>query len=112
MSTILVAEDNDLNRALVRRFLEPLGYTVVEVADGEAAVQAALALPPDLIFMDLNMPGLSGRDAIDVLRRDSRTANTPIVALSGELPADESIEYILKPFGRDDLVAALARHGL
>ena len=82
MKTILVADDKPTGRELVRTVLENSGYTVIEASDGLQAVRYAREQKPDLIILDLHMPGLDGFGAIQELRRDSEFATTPIMALT------------------------------
>jgi CheY-like chemotaxis protein len=80
--TVLIADDNRDNREVLRRFLQMLGFITLEARDGEEAYACALRSLPDLIFMDLVMPGLDGFEAVRRLRAAPSTALTPIVALS------------------------------
>ncbi len=86
---ILYIEDNGVNRRLVRRILEREGYVVIEAADGLSGVQAALTEHPDLILMDINLPGLDGYEAATRLKSEPALADTPIVALTANVtPGD------------------------
>ena len=82
MKTILIADDKATGRELVRTVLEKDGFNVIEASDGLEAVRTAKENPPDLIILDLHMPGLDGFGAIQELRRDQRFASTPIMALT------------------------------
>jgi two-component system cell cycle response regulator DivK len=82
MKTVLVADDKPTGRELVRTVLEKTGYTVIEASDGVEAVRLARESNPDLIILDLHMPGLDGFNVIQELRRDPQFAATPIVALT------------------------------
>jgi CheY-like chemotaxis protein len=79
---ILVVEDNPLNLELVRDILSANGYEVIEAADGAAGVEIALLEMPDLILMDLQLPGMDGLEATRRLRDDPRTSAIPIVAVT------------------------------
>jgi CheY-like chemotaxis protein len=79
---ILVADDKATGRELVRTVLESKGYEVFEASDGIEALDAAQRLRPDLIILDLHMPGLDGFGVIKELRLQSRFASLPIVALT------------------------------
>ena len=63
--TVLVVDDHADSRALFRRLMESLGYAVAEAADGEAAVEAARVICPDLVLLDLNMPRMDGLEAAE-----------------------------------------------
>jgi two-component system cell cycle response regulator DivK len=82
MKSILVADDKATGRELVRTVLEKDGYTVTEAGDGLEAVRFARELKPDLIILDLHMPGLDGFGVIQELRGDVQFAQTPIIALT------------------------------
>jgi two-component system, cell cycle response regulator DivK len=82
MAIILVVEDDAANQELVTRFLKREGHTVVHAMDGMMGVSAAHQYRPDLIVMDLGLPGLSGWEAARKIREDPETANIPIIALT------------------------------
>lgn len=89
---ILVVDDNPANRAVVRDLLVPLGFEIVEAADGELALTAAKESNPALILMDLAMPNLNGYEATKRLRQIPEFANTPIIACSASLSASRLTE--------------------
>ncbi len=118
--SILVADDNEDCRMALRALLESLGYEVHEAADGEEAVEVALRVQPDLVLMDIMMPGVDGLEATRRLRSDSELDDTRIVAVSameGACQASRSAgcdDCILKPIdlgGLDDLVAGWLSDG-
>lgn len=82
MKTVLVADDKATSRELVRTVLERSGYTVAEAGDGLEALRNARELKPDLIILDLHMPGLDGFGVIREIRRDRELAATPVMALT------------------------------
>jgi two-component system, cell cycle response regulator DivK len=79
---ILIVEDNDRNLKLMRDVLSHLGYRTLEASDAEAGVGLARAHNPDLIFMDIQLPGMDGVEALFRLRSDPVTAGLRIVALT------------------------------
>ncbi len=79
---ILVVEDNPLNLELLRDILLAEGYEVIEAGDGAAGIEIARLERPDLILMDLQLPGLDGLEATRQIRADSRIASIPIVAVT------------------------------
>jgi two-component system, cell cycle response regulator DivK len=80
--TILLVEDNNDSRVIYATCLESSGYRVLEARRGEAGVELARDRLPDLILMDLHLPGLSGLDAARMLKADPSTAHIPIVAVT------------------------------
>lgn len=110
---VLVVDDEEDIRELVRYNLAREGYKVQCVGTGEAALKAARSKPPDLVVLDLMLPGMCGLDVCRVLRSDAKTAHIPVVILSArgeeadivaglELGADD---YVTKPFSPRILVA-------
>jgi CheY-like chemotaxis protein len=82
MKKVLVADDKETSRELIRTVLEGSGLAVSEASDGLEAVQYARELQPDLVILDLHMPGLDGFGVLAELRRDRNFAATPIMALT------------------------------
>jgi two-component system, cell cycle response regulator DivK len=81
-ATILVVEDNDRNLKLVRDVLEFAGFHVVVATSGEAGVDLAVEQPPDLVLLDLGLPGIDGHEALRRLRASPRTRSLPVVAVT------------------------------
>jgi len=79
---VLIADDKATGRELVRTVLEGKGYLVFEAADGIEALEAAHRVQPDLIILDLHMPGLDGFGVIQELRQDEGFLVTPVLALT------------------------------
>ena len=82
MKRILIADDKPNSRELVRTVLEDSGYTVYEAGDGIEALRRARESQPDLVILDLHMPGIDGFGVIQELRRDARFSATPVVCLT------------------------------
>jgi len=104
-ATILIVEDNALNLELATDLLAVCGYTIRQARTGEEGVRLALGESPDLILMDLRLPGMDGYAALRCLRADPRTAHIPTVALTAQAmmgDEDAALEagfdsYIPKP---------------
>ena len=79
---ILVVEDNPLNLKLVRDVLTAFGYDVVAAQSGEEGVELAGRCDPDLVLMDLQLPGIDGYEALRLLRMDPQLGGVPVVALT------------------------------
>ena len=82
--TVLVVEDYDDTRLMLKLMLEMDGYTVVEAGDGQQAVELAPQVLPGLILMDLNLPVLNGFEATRLIHRSAETRDIPIVAVSAQ----------------------------
>ena len=109
--TVLVVDDEPKIVQVVRDYLDEAGFAVTTASDGPAALERARATPPDLVVLDLGLPGLDGLDVAKELRR--RRSNVPIIMLTAradevdrvvglELGADD---YLVKPFSPRELVA-------
>jgi len=96
MSTILLVEDNERNRKLVRTILEFRGHEVIECDDGGPALELARAHRPALVLMDIQLPTVDGITALGRLRGDPETAAIPVVAVTASVTPGE----------RDRVVAA------
>ena len=96
---ILVVDDEEINRFLMRKILEPLGYNIIEAENGFQACRAAQNNNLEAVFMDIRMPYMDGREASKLLKRDN--PYLPIIAITGELPGagDDSLfdQVIRKP---------------
>jgi CheY-like chemotaxis protein len=82
VATILVVEDNEPSRDVLSRRLERRGYRVLSAANGLQAVSVAHEAQPDLILMDLGLPGIDGFEATNRLKHDAATQHIPIIVLS------------------------------
>ena len=113
--TILYVEDNEMNRQIVRDLLKRTKYRLIEAYDGEAGVAKALEIGPDLILMDIQLPKISGLEAMRRLRAEPSMAATPIIAITSfALSGDEqkakeagATAYIAKPYSPRDLLALI-----
>jgi len=91
MSTVLIIEDNDKNMKLARDVLQNKGYKTLEAVTGEDGVRLAKENAPDLVLMDIQLPGINGIEAFRQIRADARTARIPVVALTASVtPTDRS----------------------
>jgi two-component system, cell cycle response regulator DivK len=82
MTKILIAEDNAVNRELLRELLEMRGYTVVEACDGEETLRMIEQTQPDLLLLDIGMPVLDGFAVVRKIRENPRRASLPVVAVT------------------------------
>jgi len=115
---ILVIEDNEQNLYLVRFILERSDYEVFAATDGLTGIELASRLKPDLILLDIQLPGMDGYTVARSLRKNPDFADTPIVAVTSyAMPGDreKTIEsgcsdYIEKPIDPDTFVARVKKH--
>jgi two-component system, cell cycle response regulator DivK len=118
--TVLLVEDTEDNRFMMRRLLEMTGFRVVEAMNGEEAVKLAKAESPELILMDLSLPVIDGLAATRLIRKLPDFKSTPIIAVSAHDTSDfqaEAMEagcnsYVTKPIDfseLEDLIAELLK---
>lgn len=109
---ILVIEDDDYVRRLLRRLLSPVGYAVEEAATAEDGLARLRAEPPDLVLLDLHLPDRSGHEVLEAIRSDPATRLLPVVMLTGMATAAEKMraqaegvtDFIAKPFSQEELL--------
>jgi two-component system cell cycle response regulator DivK len=85
MSVILIVEDNEKNMKLVRDVLQVKGYATLEAGNAEDGIRLAAEHIPDLVLMDIQLPGMNGIDALGVLRGDPATAGIPVIAVTASV---------------------------
>ena len=91
MNTILIVEDNEKNMKLARDVLQAKGYATLEATTGEEGVQLAIEKKPDLVLMDIQLPGIDGIEALRQVRADPACSAIPIVAFTASvMQADRS----------------------
>ncbi len=91
MNTILIVEDNEKNMKLARDVLQSKGYAILEAVTGEVGVRLAIEKKPDLVLMDIQLPGINGMEALRQVRADPACAKIPVVAFTASVtPADRS----------------------
>ena len=89
MTTILIIEDNELNRDMLSRRLARKGYEVLLAVDGETGLAMAASEKPDLILMDMSLPVIDGWEATRVLKSDDRLRKIPVIALTAHAMATD-----------------------
>jgi two-component system cell cycle response regulator DivK len=88
MNLVLIVEDNERNLKLVRDLLQAKGYATLEAGTAEQGLELARARAPALILMDVHLPGMSGIEALKVLRADGATAAIPVIAITASVMQD------------------------
>jgi CheY-like chemotaxis protein len=115
MTTILIVEDNEMNRDMLSRRLVKKGYEVLLAVDGEMGLEVARANTPDLVLMDMSLPVVDGWEATRRLKADDRLKHIPVIALTAHAMAndrDKALEagcddYDTKPIELPRLLAKM-----
>ena len=113
--SILVVDDDPIVRNVVREHLRRNGYTVIETATGEEALEAVAKQPVDAVLLDLCMPGMSGWETLEGLKKNPATADIPVVVLSVLSPSTRTADvpttqgWVQKPFHESLLLTEIAR---
>ena len=118
MATVLVVEDNPANMTLAKFLIESAGHTVLGATDAEAGLTLARDAKPDLILMDIQLPGMDGLEATAILKGDDATRAIPVIALTAlAMKGDEARiraagcdGYIAKPLAYREFLASIAAH--
>ena len=116
MGKVLLIEDNATNLALAKFFLQSVGHTVLSATDAEAGLTLARQEQPQLILMDIQLPGMDGLEATALLKRDQATQHIPVIALTAlAMKGDEERiraagcdGYIAKPMRYREFLAIVA----
>ena len=117
MSTVLIVEDNEKNMKLARDVLQAKGYKTLEAVTGEEGVKLAKENKPDLVLMDIQLPGINGIEAFRQIRGDANTKAIPVVALTASVtPTDRSAinaagfdAFLGKPINLKEFVETVRR---
>jgi DNA-binding response OmpR family regulator len=109
---ILVIDDDEDVRTLVKKLAQGAGYTAAEAPDGRAGLRSLHALPPDVVILDVSMPGLAGWETLERIRDLSDVPVLMLSAMDGELDKVRALQrgaddYVTKPFGRQELLARI-----
>jgi two-component system, OmpR family, phosphate regulon response regulator PhoB len=113
---ILIVEDHPTMREAMRAVLEAEGFSIAEAADGQRALEMVRADPPDLVFLDMNIPGPSGAEVLAEVRSDPSTAGVRVIVVTadGEEGRERALsmgadEYFTKPFSPITLLRTVER---
>lgn len=114
--TILVIEDNEINMKLIRAFLEIGKYRILEARNAETGIRMVREQRPDLILMDIQLPGIDGLSAAQFIKHDPDLKHIPIIAVTGNamhIDKEEAIDigfvgYLLKPFSLEVFLETIA----
>ena len=117
MSVILIVEDNERNLKLVRDVLQVKGYTTLEAVTGEDGVKLAVEQKPDLVLMDIQLPGMNGIEALGVLRANPVTARIPVIAVTASVMQQDRKQiteagfdaYVGKPINLKEFLDAVRK---
>lgn len=113
---ILVVDDDESMRELIRMHLEAAGYEVALAEDAVVAGYSLLRMPPDLILCDVNMPHMTGFEFVAALKADRTVPDIPVVFLTSEEDSDDhakalgAVGYLVKPVRVERLLATVGKH--
>jgi twitching motility two-component system response regulator PilH len=115
MALVLIVDDSPTEQHVISSMLEKHGFETVMASDGEEAIQIAESAKPDVILMDVVMPGMNGFQATRQLTKNPSTASIPVVMVTTKDQATDriwglrqgAVEYLMKPIDDNDLLAAV-----
>lgn len=116
-STILIVEDHPLNMKLASDLLEINGFHVLKASDGESALQMLQTSQPDLILLDMHLPGMDGLQVFQTIKADPRLSGIPVIALTASAMREEEerirsvgfTDYLAKPFETKRFIAMVRK---
>ncbi len=116
-ATVLIVEDNEMNRDLIKEFLRNSGLKTLEAENGQAGVDMAIEGQPELILMDISMPVMDGKEAARLIRENPKTRNIPILILTASIASEKDISFqklklegfLRKPIGQGRLIQELIK---
>lgn len=114
---ILIVDDSPTIIAALRKFLSTAGYVTIEALDAESGLELARSQSPQLIFLDIVLPGMNGFAALRAIRKDPELRDTPVIMMSGNEQATEQFfgtrigadDFMKKPFARYEVFARIER---
>jgi len=117
MAKVLIVDDDELLRDLVRHKLTRAGFEVIEAVDGEQALERLAVEPPDVVVLDAMMPGIDGFEVLRAIREQPALAAFPVVMLTARDQEEDVLnglslgaqDYIVKPFLPDEVVLRIRR---
>ena len=115
---ILVIEDHEENRRLLRDLLTSFGYELIEAVTGEEGLTAAVAERPDLVLMDIQLPGIDGYETTRRIKQDPSLRQTPVIAVTSYALSGDDVKafaagcdaYVTKPFDPAELLEKIREH--
>lgn len=110
---ILVVDDEEMVRDVIRDLLELEGYNIIEAVNSKEAIEKAKKTPPDLIILDLIIPTIGGMEVCEILKKEEKTKFVPIIMLTGRIMEEDKLmgleigadDYITKPFLQGEFIA-------
>ncbi len=117
-STILIVDDNPANLGMLFRYLTKYGFKVLLTSDGESALELINEEPPDIILLDILMPGLNGFEVCSKMKESEKTQSIPVIFLSALTDTSDKVkgfeaggvDYITKPIQHEEVLARVAAH--
>jgi two-component system, cell cycle response regulator DivK len=110
--TVLVVDDNEMNLKLFRSILKITPYSILEAMDAKTGIEMARTHQPDMILMDIQLPGMDGFSATKILREDTRMKSIPILAITGNTNIPDEMksyfnDFVFKPFNLKNFIEKL-----
>jgi two-component system, cell cycle response regulator DivK len=120
MTTVLIVEDNEMNRDMLQRRLERKGYAVICAVDGPQGIELAQSQAPDIVLMDVALGNMDGWETTRILQGDPRSAHIPVIALTAHaLESDRRksievgcVDFETKPVSLPDLIEKIEKHAV
>lgn len=117
-ATILIVDDSSFVRTSVVLVLKKEGYNVIEASNGFEAIEKAVSTLPALIMMDLSMPGMDGFKAVEALRANEKTKDTPVIIVTAHATKEHVIKskqlgiggFLVKPFDIDEIIKVAKKY--
>ena len=117
-ATILIVDDNNINLKVLGAQLRKSGYNIVVARDGESTLKIVPELMPDLILLDIMMPGMDGYEVCTILKSQEETRHIPIIFISAKVDTSDivtgfnvgAVDYITKPFKKEELLVRVRTH--
>jgi len=117
--SILCIEDNDANMLVIQRIVESQAFHLFKANTAEAGIAMARQYPPDLILMDMNLPGIDGLEATRLLKRDTQLSHIPVIAVTASTMISREValaagcaDHVMKPVSLSKLLVVLKRYVL
>lgn len=115
---VIIVDDVEVNRIILMQMVEGMGYTTIGAKSGEEALELVKRYLPKLFLLDISMPGISGFEVCEILKKDVRTRDIPVIFISAASSLDDKVmgftlggaDFIVKPFALAEVTARVSMH--